>query len=58
MATDVTVCPDCSYPPKFQYTRLPKTDDGQTRVEIHCRDCNDIWVEVSLSEPEEGLSDE
>lgn len=53
MPVDPTVCPDCSYPPSFQFTRLPKTDDGKNRVEVHCRACNDIWVEIDSSQSED-----
>jgi hypothetical protein len=46
MPFDPNFCPDCSYPPNFQFTRLPKTEDGKNRTEVHCRDCNEIWVEI------------
>lgn len=52
MGFEPTICPDCSYPPKFIMTALPKEDyeDDRQRYDVRCRDCGDFWVEIDEKE--------
>jgi hypothetical protein len=52
MPCNPTICPDCSYPPNFQISELPKNSAGNVRYEIDCRDCGDVWIEED--EPDSG----
>ena len=47
-----TLCPDCSYPPKFILIALSKEDyeDNKQRYSVRCRDCDDFWVEIDEEE--------
>ena len=50
MPFNPTLCPDCSYPPNFSYVRLPGKENGFNKIEVSCRDCDDIWVEIDVDD--------
>jgi len=49
MKFEPTICSDCSYPPNFIVTQLPKKDN-KLCFTVKCRDCGDSWEESPESD--------